>query len=180
MKQESKTSQMGQCALIAFGSNDNSIWGDAKETVQKAMFLVSKSAISVAHHSGLFATPAFPADSGPDYVNAAMAFQTMLSAPALLSALHDIEAAAGRERRQRWGQRTLDLDLIALDDQVLPDDATHQRWRDLPLADQQRTAPEQLILPHPRLQERAFVLVPLLDVAPDWQHPLLKRTNTQI
>jgi 2-amino-4-hydroxy-6-hydroxymethyldihydropteridine diphosphokinase len=72
--------------------------------------------------------------------------------------------------------RTLDLDLLALGDSVLPDAATQEHWRNLPLADQKRLAPDGLILPHPRLQDRAFVLVPLADVAPDWRHPLTGQT----
>ncbi|EBA13478.1 2-amino-4-hydroxy-6-hydroxymethyldihydropteridine diphosphokinase [Roseobacter sp. CCS2] len=171
---------IGQCALIAFGSNENSVWGDARETVQKAMHLVAELASSTIKTSGLFVTPAFPVGAGPDYVNAAMAFETALSARELLSVLHEIEAKAGRKRSQRWGQRTLDLDLIALGDLVMPDVATQQKWRDLPLSEQQRMTPEQLILPHPRLQDRAFVLVPLLDVAPDWTHPLLHLSIAQI
>ncbi|MGL5008520.1 MAG: 2-amino-4-hydroxy-6-hydroxymethyldihydropteridine diphosphokinase, partial [Paracoccaceae bacterium] len=91
-----------------------------------------------------------------------------------------IENRFGRRRDQRWGMRTLDLDLVALGDSVLPDAATHARWRDLPATDQARIAPETLILPHPRLQDRAFVLVPLADVAPDWRHPLLNLTVSEM
>ena len=173
------TPQFGQLALIALGSNENSIWGDARETVQKSMLLVAAFASSAARASGLFSTPAFPVGAGPDYVNAAVAIETSLSARDLLGALHDIEAKAGRKRAQRWGQRTLDLDLIALGDVVMPDVAEHQKWRDLSLSDQQRMTPEELVLPHPRLQDRAFVLVPLLDVAPNWRHPLLHRSIAQ-
>lgn len=76
--------------------------------------------------------------------------------------------------------RTLDLDLIAFGQTVLPDPATHGHWRDLPMEDQRRFAPDRLILPHPRLQDRAFVLIPLCDVAPDWPHPVTGRTIAQM
>lgn len=75
-------------------------------------------------------------------------------------------------RVHRWGARTLDLDLIAVGGKVLPDAQTHKYWRDMPLDQQKTKTPNTLILPHPRLAERAFVLVPMLEVAPDWCHPV--------
>ncbi len=123
--------------------------------------------------SQIYATPCFPAGAGPDYVNAAVsaALPATLGPEHVLALLHDIEATYGRKRETRWGMRTLDLDLIAYGQSLLPDPATHRHWRDLPADDQRRLAPDRLILPHPRLQDRAFVLVPLCEVAPDWHHP---------
>ena len=86
--------------------------------------------------------------------------------------LHALEARHGRERTQRWGQRTLDLDLIAMGTTVLPDLKEFSHWRDLALDQQIIESPAKLILPHPRLQDRAFVLVPLADIAADWCHPV--------
>ena len=67
----------------------------------------------------------------------------------------------------------MDLDLLALGDLVMPDAAEFSRWRDLPPQQAATLTPEHLILPHPRLAERGFVLAPLAEVAPDWCHPVL-------
>ncbi|WP_458791854.1 2-amino-4-hydroxy-6-hydroxymethyldihydropteridine diphosphokinase [Yoonia sp. MH D7] len=180
MPQAQIKSMTGNNALIALGSNANSLWGDSTETIQKSMLIVGIALAGNVEQSALYTTPAFPAGTGPDFVNAAIRVQTTLNAAAIMQALHDIEADAGRKRVVRWGQRTLDLDLIALDDMVRPDADTHQKWRDLPLDQQVKTTPDQLIIPHPRLQDRSFVLVPLADIAPDWVHPLLNLSVTQM
>ncbi len=128
--------------------------------------------------SRLYRSPCFPAGAGPDYVNAALCVTLRhgVDAERLLTILHEVEAEYGRERVRRWGQRTLDLDLLAIGDSVLPDGAVQDQWRALCVDDQARVAPDRLILPHPRLQDRAFVLVPLADIAPDWRHPRLGLT----
>lgn len=167
-------------ALIAFGSNDNSVFGDQRETVLKSMKLVAALSQEPPRQSRLFKTPAFPAGAGPDFVNAAMRITTNAAPAAILARLHAIETQAKRTRDVRWGPRTLDLDLIAVGDAVLPDARVHERWRNLSLAQQQTDTPDQLILPHPRVQDRGFVLVPLCDVAPDWVHPVLQKTAAQL
>jgi len=70
--------------------------------------------------------------------------------------------------------------LISYGDHVLPDVATQTRWMELPLSEQMTKAPDQPIVPHPRLQDRAFVLGPLMDIAPQWRHPVLGRTIAEI
>jgi len=129
-------------ACIALGAN----LGDAQRTVEAAMNAIGKlPATQLVARSSLYRTA--PVDSsGPDYVNAVVAVQTQLQPEALLAALQALEAAAGRERPWRNAPRTLDLDILLYGDE--------------------RIATESLTVPHPRMLERAFVLVPLAEIAP--------------
>jgi 2-amino-4-hydroxy-6-hydroxymethyldihydropteridine diphosphokinase len=149
-----------------------------EDTLLQALASLVANGFSSVVKSRFFRTPCFPAGAGPDYVNAAcmVRISAKFSPRMILQKLHDVEEIFGRKRDQRWGMRTLDLDLLAIGDSVYPDAVTQDHWRNLSGADQVRLAPDQLILPHPRLQDRAFVLVPLADVAPDWRHPLLGLT----
>jgi 2-amino-4-hydroxy-6-hydroxymethyldihydropteridine diphosphokinase len=167
-----------QKALIALGANLPLGGVSPAATLSAAVTELSARGLGPVRVSRLFHSPCFPVGAGPDYVNAAAALRVPSGQDpgALLAILHDVEALFGRKRLQRWGMRTLDIDLLACGDLVLPDAATQRTWQLLPADQQIGLAPDQLILPHPRLQDRAFVLVPLADVAPGWRHPLLGRT----
>ena len=133
-------------ALIALGGNV----GDVRGTFRKAIaHICGMAQAALVARSSDYATPPWGEERQPPFVNACIEIDTRLDPHALLFVLHRIEQKFGRDRdRERnWGPRTLDLDLLAYDDFRL-------------------NKPE-LTLPHPRLFERAFVLVPLAEIAPD-------------
>jgi 2-amino-4-hydroxy-6-hydroxymethyldihydropteridine diphosphokinase len=129
-------------AYVALGAN----LGDAAQTLRDALETLGRTTgIRLVTASSLYRTA--PIDSsGPDYLNAVAEVATTLTAPALLTALQAIETAAGRERPYRNAPRTLDLDLL--------------------LYGSARIDSHDLTVPHPRMWDRAFVLVPLSEVAP--------------
>ena len=130
--------------------------------------------------SRFFRTPAFPAGSGPDFVNAVFSVPWAGTPEDLLALLHRVEADAGRTRTRRWEARILDLDLVAFGDCVRPDAPTQTDWRSLTVEQAATRAPDRLILPHPRLQDRGFVLVPMADILPEWRHPLTGLAVTEM
>ncbi|MBM4284048.1 MAG: 2-amino-4-hydroxy-6-hydroxymethyldihydropteridine diphosphokinase [Deltaproteobacteria bacterium] len=137
-------------AYIGLGAN----LGDPRRQVEAALRLLGEAdEVEVQAVSSLYRTPPLGPPGQPWYINAAARVRTRLTAEELLRVLHRIEADLGRERRERWGPRLIDLDLLLYGGEIL-------------------TGPD-LTLPHPEMHRRAFVLAPLAEIAPDVRHPVL-------
>jgi 2-amino-4-hydroxy-6-hydroxymethyldihydropteridine diphosphokinase len=167
-------------AFIAFGANLAGEAGPPEDAVPAAMAALARRTDTRMTASRLFRTPAFPPGAGPDFVNAAVSMSWGGTAEALLAVLHEVEAAFGRTRTARWEARLMDLDLIALGRTVVPDMATQAHWSALLPERAAQETPDRLILPHPRMAERSFVLAPLADVAPGWRHPVSGRSVAEM
>ncbi len=135
-------------ALVGLGGNV----GDSLGILRKALRdLDALAQTRLLHASRMYRTPAWGVTKQADFINAAASLETTLEPRALLDGLLDIERINGRERRERWGPRILDLDLLLFGDCVIDQPGLH--------------------VPHPHLHERAFALLPLLDVDPQASIP---------
>jgi len=147
--------------LVGLGSNLSGPWGTPRETMSRALRELDSGGIRLVATSQLLHTEPFGRKNQPAFVNAVARIATHMSPDALMRRLHMIEQKAGRQRRLRWGPRTLDLDLLDYHGLV-------RIKRSLSI--------KPLVLPHPGISERLFVLQPLNQIAPYWRHPLTKES----
>jgi 2-amino-4-hydroxy-6-hydroxymethyldihydropteridine diphosphokinase len=138
--------------LIALGSNLAGDYPSSRALLEAALDRFAAAGLVVLKRSSWWRSAAWPDPGQPDYLNAAAIVETPLDPRETLAVLRRIEAAFGRRREAHNAPRTLDLDLIAHGRTVL-----HE---------------VNLILPHPRVAERLFVIGPLAEIAPDWRHPV--------
>src|SRR5262245_35036539 len=147
--------------LIGVGSNVPGPWGTPEGTVARVPLELGRGPVAVMRVSDPVRTTPFGLTDQPPFINAAVAIETDLPPSALLLRLHALERRAGRHREIRWGPRTLDLDLLD--------------YRGLILGE-----PPGLVLPHPGIAERPFVLVPMIQIAPEWRHPVTGLTAAEM
>lgn len=137
---------------IAFGSN----LGDRSDNINKAIELINRSGhTNIVKTSSLYETKPVGYVEQDNFINGALQVKTLLSPKQIIAFLLDVEKKLKRERIVRWGPRTIDLDVLLYDDCV--------------------TSFEEIIIPHPRMHERMFVLEPLCDIAPNLVHPLINK-----
>jgi 2-amino-4-hydroxy-6-hydroxymethyldihydropteridine diphosphokinase len=142
--------------FIGIGSNLHSdMYGAPLANCEAALAALGERGLSIIKRARWYESAPVPVSDQPWFVNGVVTVSTTLSPQALLDLLHDIEHSFGRVRRVRNEARILDLDFIAYDDLVIEGE-------------------EGAILPHPRMHQRAFVLLPMGELAPDWVHPVLK------
>ena len=145
--------------LIALGANLPSAAGPPAVTLDRALARLEALGVKILRRSSFYETPAWPDPSDPPFVNAVAAVETALQPVELLALLHGVETEFGRLRSALNAPRTLDIDLLDVDGRIVT---------------------EELTLPHPRIGARAFVLVPLTEVAPDWRHPVTGQGVTDL
>ncbi|MGB9612577.1 MAG: 2-amino-4-hydroxy-6-hydroxymethyldihydropteridine diphosphokinase [Candidatus Margulisiibacteriota bacterium] len=151
---KAKKKKMGLVtAYLGLGSNV----GDREEYIEQAIFLLEKNPnIQIMRRSSNYETEAEGAGDQPPYINAAVEIKTTLSPHELLDVCQEIETALGRDREVEWGPRTIDLDILLYEDQIISDD--------------------RLQIPHPLMHERLFVLKPLREIASSVIHPVMEKT----
>jgi 2-amino-4-hydroxy-6-hydroxymethyldihydropteridine diphosphokinase len=145
--------------LIALGANLPSPAGKPADTLNAALAAFAVRSITIEMRSGFYRSSAWPNPDDPPFINAVVTVCTDLSPAALLAALHQVETSFGRKRTKPNAPRTLDLDILDYDGRI------------------EQGPP---VLPHPRMEGRAFVLLPLRDVAPDWRHPVSRRSISEL
>jgi 2-amino-4-hydroxy-6-hydroxymethyldihydropteridine diphosphokinase len=154
--------------LVGLGANCPGPWGKPADTITRALEEIARAGATVEAVSAFYETAAVGRAGQPAYVNAVALIDTHLPPEALLRLLKRIERAAGRRGGSPWGPRTLDIDILDHKGRI-----AHWRDRRPRFA---RAGARPLILPHPWIEARPFVLRPLLDVAPDWRHPVTKQS----
>ena len=140
---------------LALGTN----LGDRPANLRAAIEALPPSIIH-RQSSGIYETPPWGVEDQPPFLNMAIKCETALEPESLLKRLKQLEIQLGRQQSFRWGPRLIDLDILFYDDLILN--------------------AGQLTIPHPRLHERAFVLVPLAEIAPDFIHPVLKKSVKEL
>ncbi len=146
---------MSHIVYLALGTN----LGDRLANLHAAIEAMSPE-IKVIVESKVYETPPWGIENQPEFLNMAAKCETAFEPEPLLKRLKQLEVQLGREQSFRWGPRLIDIDILFYDDLLLES--------------------ESLTIPHPRLHERAFVLMPLADIAPDFVHPVLKETIKEL
>ncbi|WND01976.1 2-amino-4-hydroxy-6-hydroxymethyldihydropteridine diphosphokinase [Temperatibacter marinus] len=156
--------------IIGLGGNLSYEGARPEITLNRSIEWLSLQDIKVLEWSPFYISRPVPPSGQPDFVNAALQIVTDMSAAELLEVLHQCETKFGRKRSDRWEARSLDLDLLVFKGQILP---SLDAWNSIVENPDPSAFTNDVMVPHPRLHKRSFALTPLLDLWPDFHHPIL-------
>lgn len=142
--------------ILLLGSNQ----GDRMELLLAAKDSINRDIGKVVQLSSVYETAAWGREDLPAHLNQVLVVETTFTPEAILEIIHRIENALGRERHERWGIRSIDIDILYYNESVYKSDS--------------------LIIPHPRIQDRRFTLVPLCEILPQMIHPVFQCTNMEL
>lgn len=154
--------------LLGLGSNLSGPWGTPLETLRCCLVEMQANGMTVLKRSKAYSTQAYGLGGQPDYVNAVVSIACLAPPEALLIRLHRLEKSAARARGERWGARTLDIDLLDWHGRVVGSAKERGSRTELGF--------KPLSLPHPGIVHRPFVIGPLAEIAPGWHHPVNGKT----
>ncbi len=158
--------------LLGLGSNLSGPWGTPLETLRRALSELETTNIEIVRCSMAYSTNAYGVGGQPDYVNAAISISCLAPPEALLIRLHRLERRAARARGERWGARTLDIDLLDWHGRIIGSAKERGSRTELGF--------KPLSLPHPGIVKRPFVIVPVAEIAPGWHHPVNGKTAASL
>lgn len=147
---------MMKITYLLIGSNE----GNRMQWLKEAIKQIGDKCGAIEQQSSIYQTAAWGLEDQPDFLNMALEVHTNLNTLELLKSINTIEGNLGRQRKVKWGQRTLDIDIL--------------------FYNQETINTPNLIVPHPRLEERRFALLPLNEIAPNMVHPISKKTVSQL
>ena len=143
-------------AYLSLGSNE----GNRTLWLQKAIDLIAEKCGVIGQRSSIYETAAWGITTQPDFLNMVISLQTDKTATELLALILAIETSLGRERTIKWGPRTIDIDILLYNKDIIQTSS--------------------LIVPHPFMQERRFTLIPLAEIAPHFIHPILRKSIAEL
>ena len=141
---------------LLLGSN----MGDSEQTLAVAINMIEKNIGKVTQSSLIYKSAAWGKEDQPDFLNQFIVASSLLTAPSILNEIFAIEKQMGRVRTTKYAARVIDIDILYFNDEII-----HT---------------QNLIIPHPQIQNRRFVLIPFAEVAPFYQHPLFKKTAQEL
>lgn len=161
--------------IIALGANLNGSFGSPIKTLKMCIKKLQENDVIIEKKSSWYQSKAFPNPLDPPFVNRCLKVLTLLKPLDFLDLISNIETELGRKRKKRWESRVCDIDILSNNQKILPNLDKFNYWYKMELYNQIVIKPKELIIPHPRIQDRDFVLIPFCEIEENWIHPVFDK-----